>query len=324
MQGAIGLWRARQDLTAIAGRDEIFLWYGLCAHRHKRADNMPLLWDDLKILLAAARGGSLSRAAVMLQIDQSTVSRRLSGLEAALDTVLFKRSKNGLQITDAGERLLPLAEEVEHAAEQFVEGVAAGRAKGPSGLVRILGNAWILNRLSERMLPAFLAQYPLVDVRLLAQVPQSPARSDATLSLWFEAPPKHGDISMRLGEVPFALYAHKDTDPDALDWVSFFDEDAPDRAPVRYWNRHRRTADRLRVTVTDAGLILAAIRSGAGKGLLPMCLGESDPQLRTIAGPEPQLTRTLHLHVHPDTLQTQRVKAAIATLQDTFEEVFLA
>ena len=284
---------------------------------------MSLLWDDLKILLAAARGGSLSRAAIMLQIDQSTVSRRLSGLEASLDTVLFKRSKNGLQITDAGERLLPLAEEVEHAANHFVEAVAAGRAKGPSGLVRILGNAWILNRLSERMLPKFLAQYPMVDVRLLAQVPRSPARSDATLSLWFEASPQHGDTSMRLGDVPFALYARKDLDADALDWVSFFDEDAPDRAPVRYWNRHRGTADRLRVTVTDAGLILAAIRSGAGKGLLPMCLGENDSALHAITGPEPQLTRTLHLHVHPDTLQTQRVKAAVAALQDTFEEVFL-
>ncbi|MEW9920808.1 LysR family transcriptional regulator [Marimonas sp. MJW-29] len=72
-------------------------------------------WDDLKILLAAARGGSLSRAAILLGMDQSTVSRRLSGLEASLDTVLFKRSKTGLEVTDACARLVPLAERVEEA-----------------------------------------------------------------------------------------------------------------------------------------------------------------------------------------------------------------
>lgn len=284
---------------------------------------MPLNWDDLKILLAAARAGSLSRAATMLKIDQSTVSRRLMGIEATLDTVLFKRSKNGLQITDAAERLLPLAEAVEHAVDVFVEGASAERADGPSGLVRILGNAWILNRLSERVLPTFLRQYPNVDVRLLTLAPKLPVRSDATLSLWFEAPPKHGDTSLRLGDVPFALYALKGCDPDALDWVSFFDEDAPDRAPVRYWNRHRAATDKLRVTVTDAGLILAAIRSGAGKGLLPMCLGEQDPNLQAISGPAPQLTRTLHLHIHPDTLQVRRVQAVVTTLQNQFDTVFL-
>ena len=284
---------------------------------------MPLHWDDLKFLLAAGRGGSIARAAVLLEIDQSTVSRRLSGLETALDVVLFKRSKTGLQITDAGERLMPLAEEVERACARFVEGVSVGRAQGPSGLIRILGNAWMLNRLSEELLPGFLATYPQVDIRLLAQVPKAPVRSDATLSLWFEASPRNGDTRIRLGEVPFGLYARKDRDPAKLDWVSFYDEDAPDRAPVRYWNRHRDGSDRLRVTVTDAGLILAAIRSGAGKGLLPMCLGEADGALARIGGPEPQLTRTLHLHVHPDTIQTLRVQAAIKTLEEEFERVFV-
>jgi len=284
---------------------------------------MPLNWDDLKILLAVARGGSLSRAAIMLEVDQSTISRRLSGMEVALDTVLFKRSKTGLQASDAGERLLPLAEAVEQAVDVFVEGASDERPGGPSGLVRIFGNAWILNRLSERVLPNFLAQYPNVDVRLLTQAPTSPVRSDATVSLWFEAPPKHGDTSLRLGDVPFALYALKGRDPDALDWVSFYDEDAPDRAPVRYWNRHRGDADKLRVTVTDAGLILASVRSGAGKGLLPMCLGEQDTTLQAIDGPKSQLTRSLHLHVHPDTLKVRRVEAVVATLREQFEQVFL-
>lgn len=280
-------------------------------------------WDDLRIFLAAALSRSLAQAAIVLQMDQSTVSRRLSGFEAALGTVLFKRSRNGLQLTEAGERLLPLAEDVEQSVTVFMENAAIAGSEGPAGLVRLLGNAWMLNLLSEKVLPDFLDRYPNVEVRLLGQVPKSPVRSDATLSLWFEAPPRNGEISMRLGEVPFSLYAAKDRDPDTLDWVSFYDEDAPDRAPMRYWNRHRNASDKLRVTVTDAGLIMAAVRSGAGKGLLPMCLGSRDPKLRAIDGGEPQLTRTLHLHVHPDMLQTARLQAAVSCLQDNFADVFL-
>lgn len=284
---------------------------------------MPPHWDDLKILIAAARSGSLSKAAIVLQIDQSTVSRRIAGFETTLGIILFKRSKNGLQLTEAGQRLLPLAEHVEQGVTAFMENAAVAGSQGPAGLVRLLGNAWMLNLLSEQVLPDFLDRYPNVEVRLLGQVPKSPVRSDATVSLWFEAPPQNGEISIRLGEVPFALYAAKDRDPDTLDWVSFYDEDAPDRAPVRYWNRHRNATDKLRVTVTDAGLILAAVRSGAGKGLLPMCLGARDPKLRAIEGGEPQLTRTLHLHVHPDMLQTARLQAAVGFLQDSFASVFL-
>lgn len=283
---------------------------------------MPLHWDDLRIFLAAARGGSLSRAAILLGLDQSTVSRRLTGLEAVTGTVLFKRSKTGLEITEAGARLLPLAETVEAGVDAFAEGAAEEDGDGPQGLVRIISNAWILNRLSERALPAFLADYPGIDLRLLAKVPQAPVRTDATLSLWFEAAPRNGDVSLRLGDVPFALYAARGRDPDRLDWVSFYDEDAPDRAPVRFWNRHRTEADRLRVTVSDAGLLLAAVRSGAVKGLLPMCIGETDPALAAVGDGSPQLVRTLHLHVHPDTQHTRRVQVTTAFLQGCFAEVF--
>ena len=42
---------------------------------------MALEWSDFKILLALARAGSLAGAARDLQVDGSTVSRRLAALE---------------------------------------------------------------------------------------------------------------------------------------------------------------------------------------------------------------------------------------------------
>jgi DNA-binding transcriptional LysR family regulator len=44
---------------------------------------MALEWSDLKVLLALARAGSVVGAARDLQVDHSTISRRLAALEDA-------------------------------------------------------------------------------------------------------------------------------------------------------------------------------------------------------------------------------------------------
>ncbi|MCX7558454.1 LysR family transcriptional regulator [Sulfitobacter sp. F26204] len=283
---------------------------------------MSLDWNDLKVALAVKRSGSIARAAVQLDLDQSTVSRRLSALETALGTTLFKRSKSGLQLTEVGERLLPLALKAERSIDHITE-QACEEEKGPSGLVRILSNAWILDRLTEKVMPGFLDAFPGISVRLLFKESDVPVQSDATVSLWFEAPPRHGDIAEPLGAVPFALYCHKDIEERTLDWVSFFDEDSPKRAPVHFLEKHRAEQEQIRVTALDAQLVRTAVRAGIGKGFLPMCLGENDPGLKRISGHQPAFFRVLHLHAHPDTRQTHRTQAIIATLRESFESGFL-
>ena len=63
-------------------------------------------WDDLRFFLAVARAGRLTAAARQLEADHTTVSRRISALEAALKAKLFERSPQGYTLTEQGERLL--------------------------------------------------------------------------------------------------------------------------------------------------------------------------------------------------------------------------
>lgn len=49
-------------------------------------------WDDVRIFLAVHRAGTLRAAATALGIDQTTVGRRLAGLEKTLGSRLFLRS----------------------------------------------------------------------------------------------------------------------------------------------------------------------------------------------------------------------------------------
>ncbi|MFN4212321.1 MAG: LysR family transcriptional regulator, partial [Devosia sp.] len=56
------------------------------------AEMSELNWDDLKILIALERRGSMLAAAAALGVDHSTISRRLGGLETAVGVDLVDRS----------------------------------------------------------------------------------------------------------------------------------------------------------------------------------------------------------------------------------------
>jgi DNA-binding transcriptional LysR family regulator len=112
-------------------------------------------WQDLRILLAVARTGSVVAAGRELGIAHTTVSRRLAALEDD-GPPLFARAPTGLATTPEGEALLERARAVEEAMLALDRRIASlsGRLEGT---VRVATNlAWgellipRLGRLRER------------------------------------------------------------------------------------------------------------------------------------------------------------------------------
>lgn len=66
----------------------------------------------LKAFVAAAHSQSFSRAAEALFLTQPGLSKRIVGLENALNTKLFERLGSGVVLTEAGQTFLPYAERV--------------------------------------------------------------------------------------------------------------------------------------------------------------------------------------------------------------------
>jgi DNA-binding transcriptional LysR family regulator len=284
---------------------------------------MSLNWDDLKVLLAISRSGSLTGAAALLGIDQSTAGRRISALEADVGAILFVRSKTGFAPTPAGEVVIARALEMESRALRLSEEVA-NADQGPTGLVRIIGNPWTLVRLVERAVPDLLARHPRLDIRTIGTyLARSLGRGEAAIALWFELSPREAEFAVKLGDVPYAIYGPAGVDPAPLPWVSFWDDEAPRRAPIRWIERERKAGQPLRLTATDSTVLRAGIRAGLGKGLLPMCLAEGDTRLARVNEGPPDLVRALHLHVHPDTIQAARIQVTMAWLRESFADVFL-
>ena len=81
-------------------------------------------WDDVRIFLSIVEHGSLSSAAEALDINQSTVSRRISSLEDKLEVSLFERNRGSRwAVTAAGEQMLDAAELMNDSANMIVREV---------------------------------------------------------------------------------------------------------------------------------------------------------------------------------------------------------
>jgi DNA-binding transcriptional LysR family regulator len=88
---------------------------------------------QLEYVVALARHGGFRRAADAIGMSQPALSRSIRQLEESLGVALFDRSRNGVELTDAGRLVVDHALEVLVAGEELerevdlVRGVSAGR-----------------------------------------------------------------------------------------------------------------------------------------------------------------------------------------------------
>jgi DNA-binding transcriptional LysR family regulator len=109
--------------------------------------------DDLRIVEAVARVGSMNRAAAQLNMVQSNVTARIRLLEEELGVQLFVRHSRGVEPSEAGLRLLSYGEQI-HAL--FQQAITAVKEDGtPKGTLRI----GMLETTAGLRLPTLIAQY---------------------------------------------------------------------------------------------------------------------------------------------------------------------
>jgi DNA-binding transcriptional LysR family regulator len=109
--------------------------------------------DDLRIVDAVARIGSMNRAAAELNMVQSNVTSRIRLLEEELGVQLFVRHSRGVEPSEAGLRLLSYVERIR---ALFQEAITAVKEDGtPKGKLRI----GMMETTAGLQLPTLVAQY---------------------------------------------------------------------------------------------------------------------------------------------------------------------
>lgn len=69
-------------------------------------------FSEIRVFAVSAETGSFSQAARRLHLSQPAVSQQIRSLEQSLCTQLFRRSSQGVALTNAGKVLLPMAREL--------------------------------------------------------------------------------------------------------------------------------------------------------------------------------------------------------------------
>ena len=120
---------------------------------------------DLRLIVAIADAGSLSRAAAEFPIALSAASNRLRLLEQRLGMPLFSRHADGMAPTSAGRIALDHARRVITEAQQLVQAIDAltGRQRVS---VRLAANTVANSTFLPPALGPFLTDFPEVDLQV--------------------------------------------------------------------------------------------------------------------------------------------------------------
>ena len=110
--------------------------------------------QNIRAFLAVADTGSFSRAADKLFITQPAVSKRISTLEESLDCQLFDRLGKNIQLTQAGEALIPSYQKIIAEIDQ-TERIVSSLRSNVSGNLRF-GTS---HHIGLHRLPSVLRRY---------------------------------------------------------------------------------------------------------------------------------------------------------------------
>ena len=165
-------------------------------------------WDRLRVFRLVAEAHSMTAAARMLGESTPTISRRINDLERELGTKLFQRSKRGVALTGAGQRLMDLVIRMQGLVDEVGDQVAE-TDQGVAGAIKIkasdgLGAYWL-----SRHLPAFHSKIPKVQIDLEIGLAGEAEIIDrqADLAIVFEKPTHPEIIAQPLGTLHYVCFA---------------------------------------------------------------------------------------------------------------------
>lgn len=161
--------------------------------------------SQLKALVAVAKCGNFSEAALELDVTQSTISHAIATLETQLGVILLKRGRHGAQLTPVGQQITLQAEAVLRHLALIVQ--EAEQAKGlQGGTVRIAAFRSVATNILPSAIARLHQQYPSIQVTI----------TELDEVLQFKQSLTQGQIDICLAEI---------LDGDEFESIHIFDDD---------------------------------------------------------------------------------------------------
>lgn len=279
-------------------------------------------WDDLKVLLALSKKRSARGAAQLLNVSNSTVTRRLEELERDLGTRLFDRTPEGYRMTQSAENLLPTAEYVEDlllGAERQLSGVDH-ELEGTIRLTLPPANGF---NILMPTLAQFAADYPRIDLEIITSAEALDlGRREADIAIRIfrrgDTPPDNL-VGRKISAMTASAYVHRDLlnpdnpeDVSHLHWIGL--GGAIDDEPWRRLCRNGQLP--VRHAIADMNLQVEAVRAQMGMMFGVCGVFRDMPEVMRVPGEEVHHFLDLWVLTHKDLRLTARMRILRELLAD--------
>lgn len=216
--------------------------------------HLPL--NGLRVLDAAARHLSFTRAADELAVTPAAVGQQIRALEDMLGVVLFRRTPKGLELTPETDGALEALRNGFLKFEEAVQAMQAGQSSNALTIAapRDIIAVWLMPRLS-----AYAGQHEGLSITLIA-ADTPPDFTEANLDLVIALTDGAGEYEgAPLDEARYVTVESAAGGAD--DWVC--------------WPGGCVDADGSAIRVADAGLAIAAAANGFGRASVPYLLAQA-------------------------------------------------
>ncbi len=272
-------------------------------------------WSDVQIFLAVMRNGSFGKAAQSLGVSHPTVGRRIKALEDEAQQALFRRTSEGLVLTDAGDGVMKLAEAMENSA-LAMERRLAGNHDRLEGILRISSAEWFANYVLAPVLGELTRRHPAIVPEIIASFRLLDlSRRDADIAFRIVPFTDPDIVQRRLMSMPYALYGTPENaqailrDPSSVGLILMNTEQS--HSPDVSWLLERFPHSRLAFKSTSRAVQAQMCRRGMGVAVLPQPLGDATPGLQRIATPDLPPSRDIWVGYHQDLRHMDRLRALL-------------
>jgi DNA-binding transcriptional LysR family regulator len=280
-------------------------------------------WDDLRFFLAVSAAGSLSAAARELNVNTTTVLRRIGNLEDALEAQLFERLRSGYTLAPVDSSLSSLQRDFQAASSAF------------RGQVRLSASEVIAAGLVSPALQPFFDAHPDIALDVISD-PSLTAQNaaprllnvlrDIDIALRLERPTSGDMLVRKLCDVAYGLYgtaeyiaAHgavpANGDLSGHKIIGFSEEDRP-VGPVWWLSRAEKAASVV-MRSSSVATRLGAVENGSALAVLPCFLANERADLQPLLGADLVGSLELWLLTRGDLASLSHVRAVMDFLVET-------
>lgn len=220
-----------------------------------------------------------------------------------------------LVLTDAGDRVLKLAEAVENSA-LAMERRLAGNHERLEGILRISCAEWFANYVLAPVLSELTRRHPAIVPEIIASYRLlNLSRRDADIAFRIVPFTEPDIVQRRLMTIPYALYGTPDMagiaqhDPAAVGLILM--NTAQSHFSDVAWLLDRFPQSRRVFTSTSRAVQAQMCQRGMGIAVLPRPLGDAITGLQPISMPEPPPSKNIWVGYHSDLRHMDRLRVML-------------